>query len=952
MYDEAGMARARFLASLAALALLYLIAARLGLRLALVNPYATAVWPPTGIALWALLLWGTRLWPGVLIGAFLANVTTGTSVSTVSVMASLGIAAGNTLEAVVGAALVRRFVGCRQVFQSARNVFGFASLAAFASTAVSATLGVATLWLAGLARSSDAPAIWMTWWVGDIGGDLVFAPTRILCCLDWRWRWNRLRAREVLLGLLLVCALSLAAFTNLLTPGQPAHLGLAFLCLPALLWPAFRFGPRETAVALLLSAGIAIWGWLGGMVSGDLSTASVLLELQAYIAVTSIAILAVAAEVAQRRNHEQSLQVQAEALRRQAQILDYAHVLVRDTEDRIISWNPGAERLYGFSRAQALGAITHTLLQTRFPEPREQIRARIFREGQWHGELEQRAHDGHRIVVASLQVLHRDQNGQPQAILEVNNDITELKRVEEARLQLAAIVESSDDAIIATTLECAITSWNSGAEKIYGYTAVEMIGRPISILAPPGHEQEVLGLGGRLRRGEVVEHYETKRQRKDGTIIDVSVTDSPIKNRAGEMIGASLVARDITERKRLDEQFRQAQKLESLGVLAGGIAHDFNNLLVGILGNASLGLDQIQPDSPARTSIQAVVEASERAAALTRQMLAYSGRGQFVLDRIDLSTHVRKTVPLIRAATSRMVELRLDLAADLPAIEADTAQVQQLVMNLVINGAEAMPDGKPGTVTISTRRQPVDENYVRAQTGAGLGALKPGVYVLLEVEDTGSGMDDATQARIFEPFFTTKFTGRGLGLSAVLGIVRGHCGSIQVSSSAGHGSVFRVLFPALAASFDGTPQQHEETPDLSGLGAILVIDDEEIVRKMAKRVLERYGYCVLLAEDGERGLEVFRRNEGRIQCVVLDMTMPVMSGEATLPWLKSLRADIPVILSSGFSEAEAAPRFQGKGLAGFIQKPYKASALAEKVKDIISHASVPRPLAGRNDASH
>jgi PAS domain S-box-containing protein len=503
---------------------------------------------------------------------------------------------------------------------------------------------------------------------------------------------------------------------------------------------------------------------------------------------------------------------------------------------------------------------------------------------------------------------------------------------------LACIVESSDDAIIGSSLDGVIHTWNSGAERLYGYKPEEILGHNVSELALPDRLREESDILERLSSGERLESFDTVRLRKGGQPVEVSLTISPIHNEVGQITGASHVARDTTEQKRQADMMRQTQKLESLGILAGGIAHDFNNLLVGILGNASLAREQIPMDSPARMSINEILAASDRAAALTRQMLAYSGRGHFILERIDLSTYVQETIALIKAAIPRTVELRLDLDEDIPAIEADAAQVQQLVMNLVINGAEAIPDGEPGTVTIATRRQTIDVCHVGAQVGAaaGAGQLKPGLHALLEVSDTGSGMDESTRTRIFDPFFTTKFTGRGLGLAAVLGIVRGHSGSIQVSSSSGHGSVFRVLFPAKEGAFAGPLRKQQVTRDLTGRGTILVIDDEEIVCRMAKHALEHYGYSVVLAEDGERGLEVFRQTSDRIQCVVLDLTMPIMSGEQTLPRLKSVRADIPVILSSGFSEAEAVQRFQGRGLEGFIQKPYKAATLAEKVKDVIA----------------
>ena len=252
---------------------------------------------------------------------------------------------------------------------------------------------------------------------------------------------------------------------------------------------------------------------------------------------------------------------------------------------------------------------------------------------------------------------------------------------------------------------------------------------------------------------------------------------------------------------------------------------------------------------------------------------------------------MQEAIPLIQAAVSRTVELRLDLADDLPAIEADTTQMQQIVMNLVINGAEAIPEGRCGTVTIVTRRQEVDEDFICTQSDIATGELIPGTYVVLEVRDDGSGMDEATKAKIFEPFFTTKFTGRGLGLAAVLGIVRGHSACMQVSSTPGQGTVFRVLFTTATNTLGPHPSPRQETKSLAGHGAVLIIDDEPIVRNVARQALEHYGYTVLLAEDGERGLELFRRHGEHIRCLVLDATMPVMSGEETLLRLKSIGAE-------------------------------------------------------------
>ena len=400
---------------------------------------------------------------------------------------------------------------------------------------------------------------------------------------------------------------------------------------------------------------------------------------------------------------------------------------------------------------------------------------------------------------------------------------------------------------------------------------------------------------------------------------------------AGEPERMAGVCMDVTGRKQVEEKLLQAQKLESLGILAGGIAHDFNNLLTGILGNASLLADELHAHPEARRLAQSAIEAAQQAAHLTRQMLAYSGRSRFVTERINCSQQVRAITSLLAASIPKNVVLQQELADGLPAIEADAGQLQQLIMNLVINGAEAV-GAVPGSVTVSTRVEQVSEEFLARATFVG--DVSPGAYVLFEVRDTGCGMDDATVARIFDPFFTTKFTGRGLGLAAVLGIVRGHKGAINVRSRPGGGTTFQVLFPA-ARGEAHAPTPSTAEPAAVGRGTILVVDGEEIVRCTAKFALERYGYRVLLASDGREALETFARRSGDVSLVLLDITMPSMDGEATFRELRKIRPDAAVLGSSGYSEAEALARF-GDGLSGFIQKPYTAERLAQKVQSCLA----------------
>ncbi|MFN7992966.1 MAG: response regulator [Bryobacteraceae bacterium] len=423
--------------------------------------------------------------------------------------------------------------------------------------------------------------------------------------------------------------------------------------------------------------------------------------------------------------------------------------------------------------------------------------------------------------------------------------------------------------------------------------------------------------------------YEKEFIRKDGSRVPVLMGAAMLGEPYHRQNTAVVFCLDLTERKRVEEQMLQTQKLESLGVLAGGVAHDFNNLLVGILGNASLALEGMDEADPNRTLLEDIMAASERAADLTKQLLAYAGKGRFMPEKVDLSALVRQIGNLIYASIPKHVQLQLDLKPGIPAVEGDPGQLQQLIMNLIINGGEAVDD-HTGTVRVTTGVQRVFNGA--EPRGFGSEPIPAGQYVFLEVQDTGCGMDEGTKARIFDPFFTTKFMGRGLGLAAALGIVKGHGGAVQVESTPAKGSIFRVLFPAGdQATATHTKPAHNR---VIGSGLVLVVDDEDVVRRTVKSTLERHGYSVLAAENGQEAVRLFRREHERVLMVILDMNMPVMGGEEALRQLQSIQPEVRVILSSGYNEVEAVTRFQGKGLAGFIQKPYTSLQLAEKVTEL------------------
>jgi PAS domain S-box-containing protein len=383
-----------------------------------------------------------------------------------------------------------------------------------------------------------------------------------------------------------------------------------------------------------------------------------------------------------------------------------------------------------------------------------------------------------------------------------------------------------------------------------------------------------------------------------------------------------------------EARLQRSQKMESIAVLAGGIAHDFNNLLVGIIGNASLAEDLLAPGSPAAMTIREVVKAGERAARLTREMLAYSGKGRFVIERVDLSELVRDVTTLFRSSVPNQVALRLNLPADLPAVEVDTAQAQQVVMNLVINAAQAIGDSR-GLISIRTRAMDLDAAAIAAEWGNA--GLRPGAHVCLEVRDTGCGMDEATKARIFDPFFTTKPAGRGLGLASVAGIVRAHNGALKVESEPGRGSVFTVAIPAARGGAAPALRRHAAELELTGQGRILVVDDEEIVRTMAEAALKRLGYTVSSADSGPAALAALAVDP-LLDLAILDFSMPGMSGQETLARLRAARPELRIVVSSGYCEAECRALFQDQFISGFLQKPYTVTALGQSVKAAMTGA--------------
>ncbi len=456
----------------------------------------------------------------------------------------------------------------------------------------------------------------------------------------------------------------------------------------------------------------------------------------------------------------------------------------------------------------------------------------------------------------------------------------------------------------------------------------------------------VLETGG----GVTTVHVQHDREGRERTL---EVKAAPLHDDEGEIDGIVEACRDITarveaeeERLHLERQMLHGQKLESLGVLAGGIAHDFNNLLMAILGNADLAI--ADPVTPPETlaRLKEIEAASQRAAGLAAQMLAYSGKGSFLIEPIDLGDVVRELGQILAVTISKKAEVRLELADEIPPFQGDVAQVQQVVMNLITNASEALGD-EEGSITVSTGWGDFDAEYL-ARTSSGQLETQtlrpePGRFVFVKVADTGCGMNQVTRDRLFDPFYSTKFTGRGLGMAAVLGIVRGHRGAVHLYTEPGEGTVVQVMFPAGAAGSAGagprsaeplTVAAEQPAPEAAA-GLVLIADDEPSVRELGQEMLEQAGYEVVTAVDGEDALRVFAQRGEEIDCVLLDLTMPKLGGEEVFQRLVEQRPGIRVLLSSGFTEVDAQERFAEQAPAGFIQKPYRSRELVEAVRRVL-----------------
>jgi PAS domain S-box-containing protein len=512
--------------------------------------------------------------------------------------------------------------------------------------------------------------------------------------------------------------------------------------------------------------------------------------------------------------------------------------------------------------------------------------------------------------------------------------VAERELVEEAMRMLERAVEQSIDGIAVTDLAGSTQFLNESWARIHGYEVFEVLGYDLTLFHTPEQMQDqVFPLMKRVRERGVFQG-EVWHRRKDGAEFPTWMSVTRLQDADDEPVGMVAIARDVTDRRRsAEEQLRleakaqQAEKLESLAKLAAGIAHDYNNLLTGVLGNASLALRELESGSPARGKLRQIESAGERAATLSDQLLAYAGEDQLALRTVEINDLVTGMRPELQEVVPGRVELEFHLKDGLPPIEVDPAQLRQVILNLLRNACESVGDER-GVVTLRTSKVWADRSFFE---GAFLDEGQPaGDYTILDVSDSGCGVDEEMRVRLFDPFFSTKGPGRGLGLATALGIVRAHRGAIKVFSRVGRGTTVEVLLPASTRRLEAVPEV-EDLERWKGRGKILVVDDELLVREVAKDILEQHDFEVLTAGDGREAVEVYRQHGEVIRAVLLDLTMPGMGGEQASREIRNLDPRAVVLLMSGFS----IKRVEGEGLAGFLHKPFRPDDLVRKIKEVL-----------------
>jgi PAS domain S-box-containing protein len=611
-------------------------------------------------------------------------------------------------------------------------------------------------------------------------------------------------------------------------------------------------------------------------------------------------------------------------------------IITFDLEGRITEFNPAAERAFGYTADDAMGRELSQLIVPESLGDHERRRQVIYDAstvGPMVGrrlDMTARRADGTTFPI-DISISRVVIDGKPM-FTGYLRDITERQRAERITSELAAVVANSNDAIVACDLDGKIVSWNVGAERVYGFGAEEVIGRPLNILMPPDRLDEFPQTLTMVKRGDSVTNYETFRLRKDGKRISVSVTESPIRSEAGRVTGLSSIARDITERKRLEEELLQSQKMDAVGRLAGGIAHDFNNILTAILGYSDLIIGQVDEKQWMYKHLSEIRKAADFAASLTHQLLAFSRRQPLFLRVFNINETVRNMQKMLGRVIGEHIEIRTHMKAEIGRLKADPSQLEQVLLNLCVNARDAMPHG--GSITIET----ADVTYF-LDDFYSVNEMPAGEYVKLTICDSGTGMTPEVKKHIFEPFFTTKEKGQGtgLGLATCYGIVKQSGGYITVDSAVGVGTTFSIYLPRVDESGEKSSIRKEVGQLPGGHETVLYVEDEITVRSLTAHVLRRLGYTVLEAASGKQARDAFENHNGReVDLLFSDVVLPDAGGKELGDWIRQTRnGRTKLLFTSGYVDENILKRHGLESGTAFLQKPFTPADLAKKIREVL-----------------
>ncbi|MEE8300789.1 MAG: PAS domain S-box protein [Desulfatiglandales bacterium] len=635
-------------------------------------------------------------------------------------------------------------------------------------------------------------------------------------------------------------------------------------------------------------------------------------------------------ENAKRKRAEEALRESEEKYRPILESIEDGYFEV-DIRGNFTFFNDSLCKIHGYSKNELMGMNNREYMDEKTAKKVYQTFNKVYTTGKpargFEWEIIRK--DGTKGHVQSSVSLIKDAEGQLIGFRGILRDVTERKKMETelilARNFLKNILDSSIDGITTTDLQGNVIYISPRTRDMLVYNQKEIVGKKIYSLYANGREDAKAIMKELREKGELKDH-EMRFIRKDGELIDINLSASLLKNEKGEVIGTLGIYRDITEKNKLLTQLHQAQKIEALGTLAGGIAHNFNNLLMAVMGNTSLILLDTDPDNPNYERLMNIEKQVQSGSKLTRQLLGYAREGRYEIRPISLSQLVKETSDTF-ATTKKEIRVHQELAKDLFGINADQGQIEQALLNLYVNAADAMPGG--GDLFLKAT------NITHKDMRGKPYKVKSGNYVLLAVRDTGIGMDKKTKDRVFDPFFTTKGMGKGtgLGLASVYGIIKAHGGYIDVKSKKGHGTTFCIYLPASENRVEKTAKGAEKITE--GDGTILLVDDEEMILDVGVQLLKILGYKVIEARGGKEAVDIYRQAKDKIDMVLLDMVMPDMGGGEAYDLMKEINPNVKVLLSSGYSIDGQATDILNRGCDGFIQKPFSMKELSQRIRELL-----------------